>query len=261
MKYKTDAYTDIGVKKKTNQDALIVKKAQIKNGLKVCLACICDGMGGLSCGEIASSAFIYRMDEWFKNELPSIFSRTDYTEQLDIETSVNSIYIRQIERSWNNLIQEMNVKLMDYGQKHNFQLGTTVVAILMVNEEYIAMNVGDSRAYLVKGKKVDLITHDHSYVQQQIDEGNMTIEEARISDKKSLLLQCVGASKVVTPEFYYGTCRKNEIFLLASDGFWRRLELSEIAKMITRKEGLKELTERVKERGETDNISSLFVLV
>ena len=86
-------------------------------------------------------------------------------------------------------------------------------------------------------------------------------EEARISDKKSLLLQCVGASKVVTPEFYYGKCRRNEIFLLASDGFWRRLELSEIAKMITRKEGLKELTERVKERGETDNISSLFVLV
>lgn len=261
MRHKTDAYTDIGVKKQTNQDALIIKKAQIRKNISVCMACICDGMGGLSCGEIASSAYIYRMDEWFKNELPEIFSRTDYTEQLDGEKKSQSVYIRQVARSWNDLIQEMNSKLMEYGRKHNLQLGTTVVAILIVNDEYIAMNVGDSRAYLINGKKVDLITHDHSYVQQQIDSGNMTAEEARISDKKSLLLQCVGASEVVTPEFYFGKCKKNDIFLLASDGFWRRLDLCEMAKLVTKKEGLKELTELAKERGETDNISSLFVLV
>jgi serine/threonine protein phosphatase PrpC len=261
MKYSTDAYTDIGVKKKVNQDALLVKKAQMGSGKTICFSCVCDGMGGLSCGEIASSAFVHRMDEWFKIELPQLFSRNDYTEQLDNQMDNKNIYFRLIERSWNNIVQEMNGRLQDYGNKQGIRLGTTVVALIIIENEYLAMNVGDSRVYRINGNNIDVITHDQSYVQQQIDLGRMTPEEARVSDKKSMLLQCIGASEVVVPEFYSGRCNAKDNYMLCSDGLWRRLEPEDMTKLVTKKKGLAKMTELVKERGETDNISGLLVSV
>ena len=89
----------------------------------------------------------------------------------------------------------------------------------------------------------------------------MTYEEAVNSDKKSILLQCIGASEEVKPDFYRGICYKGEHYLLCSDGLWRKLEPNEIVELATKKNGVKELTELVKKRGETDNISGLLISI
>ncbi|SDB51867.1 Serine/threonine protein phosphatase PrpC [Pseudobutyrivibrio sp. YE44] len=258
-KFKTDTYTDIGTKKDVNQDALVLKQASVRGIGNVCFGCLCDGMGGLSCGEIASAAFIHRMDEWFNVQLPYLFTRTDFTEQLDIESIHSNIYLRQVKKDWSAIVQEMNLRLKNYGNNLAIKLGTTVVAILLINDEYLIMNVGDSRAYLISDYESRVLTHDHSYVQQQIDLGNMTEEEANNSNKKSLLLQCIGASEQVIPSFYSGNCNPSDKILLCSDGFWRKLDIEEMKNTAKKKNGLETMTKMVIERGETDNISSLLI--
>lgn len=261
MKYKTEAHTDIGTKKTTNQDALLIKQASSKAFGHICMACLCDGMGGLSCGEIASSTFIERMDKWFKEELPAALAKDDVTVQLDSSIPNETDYFKQIELQWNEVVQRVNVELAQYGYSKGIKLGTTAIAILIIDGSYIAMSVGDSRIYKINADDIVQLTHDQSYVQREIDAGRMTEEEAKVSDKKSVLLQCIGASEIVKPDFYYGQAIEGESILLCSDGFWRKLESDEIVLHINKKDGIKELTEMVKQRGETDNISGLVVSI
>ncbi len=259
MKFKTDAYSDIGTKKSVNQDALLLKQASIQKDKTICFACLCDGMGGLSQGEVASSSFIKRMDEWFNTELPSLLSEEGCTEELNKLQADRCVNLDAVKVHWEHIVQQMNLRIQRYGDSQGIRLGTTVIAILIMNDEYIAMNVGDSRAYRFDSSEIELISHDHSYVQQQIDMGRMTNEEALASDKKSVLLQCIGASEIVEPEFYFGKCKEGLNFLLCSDGLWRHLTTEEIKGIAVQNKGLENLTKIVMERGETDNISSLLI--
>ena len=266
--YIIDAYSDIGNKKKVNQDALLVKQARTTSYGRVCFACLCDGMGGLSQGEIASASFINRMSQWFQNEFPVLLAESEegtedlsavITENLSKVEPRGNDYWRHIESQWAAICRQMNYGLRQYGDKQGIRLGTTAVAVLFIKDEYLIMNVGDSRAYLVDKKNINQITHDQSYVQQQVDLGKMTPEEAAVSPQKSVLLQCVGASDTVSPDFFRGKCEKKNRFLLCSDGLWRLLKKDEIIKWTAQKDGIKKMTEMVKDRGETDNISGLVI--
>lgn len=260
MSFKTDAYTDIGTRKKVNQDAILIKQARSRSIGKICFACLCDGMGGLSSGEVASSAFVTRMDRWFVNEFPGLITDEAVTEVLSGGENNTNIW-KLVQIHWNRIVQEMNMKIARYGEERDIKLGTTVVMILLMDGKYMVMSVGDSRAYVFDKKDIRCITHDHSYVQQQMDQGRMTAEEAEKSDKKSLLLQCVGASSVVTPDFFTGDYSTGCNYLLCSDGLWRKLSPKEIINVSVTKNGIQQLVERVKDRGETDNISGLVISV
>ena len=267
--YTIDAYSDIGNKKKVNQDALLVKQARTSSFGRVCFACLCDGMGGLSQGEIASASFINRMSQWFQNEFPLLLteSLTGGTEDLSMAVTEDlssaeprrNDYWRHIESQWALICRQMNQGLRQYGDSQGIRLGTTVVAALFIQDEYLVMSVGDSRAYMIDKKNINQITHDQSYVQQQIDLGRMTPEQAASSSQKSVLLQCVGASENVFPDFFRGKIEKKNRFLLCSDGLWRLLKNEEIIKWTAQKDGIKKMTEMVKGRGETDNISGLVI--
>jgi len=153
----------------------------------------------------------------------------------------------------------MNQGLGQYGEGQGIKLGTTIVAGIIIGKEYLVMNVGDSRAYILDKKNLSQITHDQSYVQQQIDLGRMTAEQAANSPQKSVLLQCIGASEKVYPEFYRGNLDAGDRFLFCSDGLWRLLDSDEIIKLSFEKDGIKKMTEIVKSRGETDNISGIVI--
>ena len=261
MEYVIDAYSDIGNKKKVNQDALIVKQARTANLGRVCFACLCDGMGGLSQGEFASLSVVNRMSQWFQNELPAILTNSDdETEDLSKESKDdNKTFWRHIEAQWDIICRQMNQGLGQYGEGQGIKLGTTIVAGIIIGKEYLVMNVGDSRAYILDKKNLSQITHDQSYVQQQIDLGRMTAEQAANSPQKSVLLQCIGASEKVYPEFYRGNLDAGDRFLFCSDGLWRLLDSDEIIKLSFEKDGIKKMTEIVKSRGETDNISGIVI--
>ena len=269
MKVLTAAISDVGTRKSVNQDAVMLKVAKTEAGENLILAVLCDGLGGLSCGEAASAAFVSEMEAWFVNRLPVILSGEVGTQDLS-GMSVKDDFRKAIRRSWEYLADDMNERIGAYGRRGGFQLGTTALCLIIKDRDFLLMNVGDSRLYKVTdtAEGIRQLTHDHSLVQQQIDRGEITYEEAEQSANKSVLLQCVGASERVYPDFFYGNITRDTSYLLCSDGFWRRLSLEELERGIKPSvcidearlsQNLTDMTECVKRRGEEDNISAVLI--
>lgn len=254
MEFLTAYHTDIGIRKKTNQDALLIKTAQTSKG-KAGLFVICDGMGGLSQGELASSTVIRGLSQWFEKELPKIILSSNFK---------NSIKARLDEH-----IRLLNNKIVSYGEGANLRLGTTLTALLVVADKYYIFHVGDSRAYKIDNKLVK-ITDDHSLVAREVSLGHITEEEARVHPRRNVLLQCVGATRAISTSFYTGEIQQNSVFMLCCDGFYHELSNEELYKYLhpsnfkneeeMRVRG-KELVELVKHRKETDNITVLLVKI
>ena len=248
MNYLTAAHTDIGIRKSTNQDSALVMEAETDVG-RVLLTVICDGMGGLAKGEVASSAVIREFSQWFEQQLPCI---------LAIENPTDRIF-----SSWEKIALACNEKIFAYGKRHGVSMGTTLVAMLFIGEKYYIINIGDSRAYCLSDR-LYLLTKDQTFVAREIAAGRMTPEEAKIDPRRSVLLQCVGASAKVTPDFLKGKIQRNAVYFVCSDGFRHQISEEEImeklgpdnaANMEELKYGCVYLTELVKNRKETDNIT------
>ena len=197
-------YTNIGIKKNTNQDSVLIKKAKTSLG-DIVMAVICDGMGGLAKGEVASASVIQMLNEWFNNDLKYMMQNTNFSLSL-------------VANKIGDLIREKNTRILQYGKENNLNLGTTVTLLFIYNNQYTFFHVGDSRLYKLSNN-IEQLTHDHTLVQKEVDEGKITLEQANIDPRKSILLQCVGASRIVSPQIGYGTIEKGDLFLLCSDGF------------------------------------------
>lgn len=97
--------------------------------------------------------------------------------------------------------------------EHNIMLGTTVSAILMMNDSFYIVHVGDSRVYELK-EGLRILTKDQTFVAREIAAGRMTPEEAKVDPRRSVLLQCVGASATVKPDFLKGELRRNAVYFV-----------------------------------------------
>lgn len=254
MRFITAWRTDIGLKKKTNQDSMLILEAETDHG-QVLLAAVCDGMGGLAKGEVASAAAIRALSEWFKQELPKLL-RSGITEN-------------SFRQSLTSLLEQTNKRLGSYGKHTGIHLGTTVVALLIVADRYYIVNVGDSRAYSITNTMLQ-ITKDQTLVQQEMDAGRMTAEEAYRDPRRSVLLQCIGASEEIKPDFYFGFIQPNENFLLCCDGFRHVISNDEFFAGLNTSvahaeremgENIQYFIDLNKYRRETDNISALLVHV
>ena len=241
--------TDVGIKKKVNQDSLIIRKAMTEIG-EITFVSVCDGMGGLSFGELASAEAVNILNSWFDEDLPELLM-----EGISDQSFKDSILQR---------IEEADEKIFRYGSEHNASCGTTMTAILIYNNRYATVNIGDSRIYKLDSDKIEQLTHDQSVVQDKIDKGEITEEEARTHKARNVLLQCIGLGDAVTPGFSFGNYSDGDIFFACSDGFRHRLMEEEMAKLYNPKDvvGQEELMERAAygvklnmERGETDNIT------
>ena len=254
MNFLTAAHTDVGIRKKTNQDSLMVRVADTEYG-QVCMAVICDGMGGLSKGELASATLIRLFSSWFEQEFPEILYR-----------GISPEYLR---RNWEQLLYETNYRLGSYSNQHQVVMGTTVAALLICANMYYIINVGDSRVYEITDR-VCCLTRDQTVVQREIDLGNLTQEQAERDPRRNVLLQCIGASSVIDPEFVFGEVRRNSHFLLCSDGFRHVISNEEIGQALgptavvseqQMEENLKYMVELDKYRREEDNISGILIRV
>ncbi|SDZ30419.1 Serine/threonine protein phosphatase PrpC [Evansella caseinilytica] len=249
-------HTDKGIQKKTNQDALLMKTADTAKG-KVGLFVVCDGMGGLSHGELASATVVKTMSDWFDEELPGIIF-SDNTE----EAVVNQL---------TSCILGINEKIIAYGKSTGLRLGTTITALLIVNMQYYLLHIGDSRAYHIR-EQLRLLTKDQTLAAREVAKGNLTEEEARTDPRKNVLLQCIGATKtrILDVSVLTGAVESGAMYLLCSDGFHHRLSDEELLEHLypgrfVREQDMKkkavELIELVKNRQETDNISALLIKI
>ena len=252
MNFLTAFHTDVGIKKKTNQDSLLIHQAHT-NTQNILLAVLCDGMGGLAKGEVASACMINRFSEWFCRELPELLW--------------GGLQPEALRKSWERVVSSVNQTITNYSIQKNVSMGTTCVALLIVDSVYYIMNIGDSRVYLISDNIYQL-TKDQTYIQREMDAGRMTYDEAMRSPNRNVLLQCVGASPIIEPDFFMGDVYINQCFMLCCDGFRHVVTPKELFQYLNPKasrdansmrENLKFLTETNKQRNETDNITAALI--
>ena len=245
--------SDRGTVKKINQDSALYKQASTGIG-DLMLAAVCDGMGGLRNGEVASSEMIKALAVWFDHQLPFLMEEgiTDYA----------------LIESLNRLIINEDEKITEYGEV-NGECGTTLTAVIACGGRYLCVNIGDSRVYRIADDGIMQLTHDQTVVQQLIDSGRITREQAEVHPDRNVLLQCIGAGGDVVPEYSTGEYQAGDIFLVCSDGFRHKLMEEEMESIFERgfgaDEELRSAAKRAVEvnmqRKERDNISVVVVKV
>lgn len=254
MSFLATVHTDAGIGKENNQDSALQIEARTDFG-DVMLSVVCDGMGGLDKGEVASATVIEAFGEWFEKELPKLIHLEDVE--------------RMIFGEWEELILDCNQKISAYADELRIKMGTTLNAILFLRGRYYIANVGDSRAYLLSDGLYQL-TKDQTLVQREVDMGRLTAEKAAVSPRRNILLQCVGASPIVTPDYYSGSFAAGQVYMQCSDGFRHVVTGEEIYRYLNTQESTDErrmadnavyLTELNKNRQEKDNITVLLVKV
>ncbi len=264
LHYTVAAQTDAGTTKSVNQDSLTVKVANTPNGEAAFLV-LCDGMGGLEQGEVASTAAVRAFEQWFLKDFSAL--------------AASGIDAQTLEEIWSGILQGCNERIYDYSKEHRTSMGTTLTALLLFDGSYYISHVGDSRAYRL-GDEISQLTSDHTYTAREVALGHMTLAQAKNDSRRNVLLQCIGMGKPISPEFVSGKIEVGDSFVLCSDGFRHELTDEEIYEYCQnepaqlewsaqkRQENsramnrlLRELISMNKQRGEKDNISVAFVKI
>lgn len=254
MHYVYGYCTDKGTVKRINQDAMLVMEGETEYG-PLLLAAVSDGMGGLAHGETASEIMIQELAKWAEGGMPGIrFSPPPA--------------MKQFRKSMFPVIREAHRKIAEYAESIGEACGTTLTACLVIGLKWYTLNIGDSRMYVMSGGALKQITKDQTYVQYEMDCGRMTAEEAAHHKMRNILLQCIGASETITPDWYEGTVAEGDGIMLCSDGFRHILSAGEMGLAMTEagmddRDAIRNVLEncmrKSMEAGERDNITAVYV--
>ncbi len=239
MQYTTGVYWCRGRAARVNQDAVVLQQVLTRRG-RVLMAAVCDGMGGISFGEKVSGYVADQLREWF------------YRELLHMIRKRKPFWV--IRRSLDRLTFYMQRQLGRYAAREGASMGTTMTVLVLWERTYLLWHLGDSRAYRLQRGSVEQMTADHVHGAEK-------------------LTKCLGSFGYFVPEHRMGTVRKGEAMLLCTDGFRRRVtkrELCDVMRLdaagfrgpageeqVERR--LKEIGEACMKRGETDNLSAVYV--
>lgn len=226
-----------------------------KLGDTIYLYTVCDGMGGARAGQTASSVAcaVYHS--------ALLGSLANYITTGNLNAAICNELIEAA-------LQKANAEVFALAQSEEELegMGTTLVSALVVNKTAYIVNVGDSRAYCYKHRKLQQITKDHSYVQYLLDNGMISPEEAENHPHKNWITRSVGTAAEITPDFYTLELKKAEVLLLCSDGLTNMVSdrdiLSEITAVLSDsttpfEELAQRLVHTANENGGTDNITVL----
>lgn len=249
------AYTDIGTRKANNQDAYGLRV--VENELwENAFAIVCDGIGGMSEGEMASGVAVQAFLEWFDTHVTELF--------------VGSLTQEDIFAQWEELACRINTCVFRYGEGKGLHVGTTATVFLAAQGQGFVMNIGDTRLYGLDREGLRQITKDHTLVQQEVDQGRLPPEAAQTDKRKNILVRCLGAEAAARPDFYSGPIRSDSVYLLCTDGFRNTLAPEELSAGVNPSgltEGvaltatLRSLAELAKSRGERDNITAVALCI
>lgn len=253
MPFQLACHTDIGIKKKTNQDGLLLKTARTPDG-QLGLFVVCDGMGGLSHGELASATVIRGMSDWFDEQLPGLLAQKKE---------------RNIVSGLKSCISGLNDKILQFGEANKIKLGTTITALLVVYSRYYIVQIGDSRVYSIN-RQLKQLTRDQTLVARELERGNLTEEQAKIDPRRNILLQCIGATRELDISISEGRIEEGTLYMLCTDGFYHEILEEELLGSLNpdtfcdekqMEDKVIELVELVKQRKESDNISVVVAKV
>lgn len=208
---------------------------------------VADGMGGHAAGEVASEMAV----RIISREIGSLRGVTDDQAGERIQRAIVSANEAIFERT-----------LSEHDKRG---MGTTTTVLALLPGRYLVGQVGDSRAYLLRNGSFLQLTKDHSYVQEQVDAGLLTPEQARVHPYSNVITRCVGAGSEVVPDLYFGTLNAGDVLLLASDGLTGMLEDEQLARILEAGEGPQSWVDRMiaeaNRRGGLDNITAIIVKI
>ena len=205
------ARTNAGTRKRENEDACCIEVGYGPFG-EVLMAIVCDGVGGLSRGNVASSTVINRFVTWFEQELPALI------EGMDAQAGFDFGLVRAV---WGAHLQSLNDLIRAHGAKVGGSLGTTFTGIIACGGRYLAGHVGDCRAYHMNRVFFEQITQDQTLVAKKLAAGEITAEEAA-RQPKNVILQSVGTERVLKPVFYEGAYAPDSLLVICCDGAYKR---------------------------------------
>jgi serine/threonine protein phosphatase PrpC len=232
--------TDVGVVRSGNEDSFLLDCAQ---GLFI----VADGMGGHAAGEVASEMAVNIVSK----ELGSLRGLSDGEAAAKMRSAIRKANAAIFDRT-----------LAEHDKRG---MGTTTTVMVLFSRRYLIGQVGDSRAYLLREGQLLQLTKDHSYVQEQVDAGLLTPEQARTHPYSNVITRCVGANEDVAPDVYFGNLEQKDVVLLASDGLTGMLEDDQIAAIMAAEENPESAVNKMiadaNRRGGLDNITAIVVRV
>lgn len=253
--------TDLGRTREHNEDCFLVADLtrhsaslqpavrEHEVGERGSLFVVADGMGGAAAGELASDM-----------ATQAIYSHLSKTWANDTETTEQQFALRLKEA-----VEAANSELHAYAKAHPEVrgMGTTTTAAGVLGEHAYLSQVGDSRAYLVRGGIAYQLTKDQSLMQRLVEAGELTEEEAAQSERRNIILQALGPDPRVKVDLTHQELRRGDVLVLCSDGLSGQVKKDEIADVVAREPTLQGVCDRLiamaNERGGPDNITVIAV--
>ena len=236
--YTAAAATDRGRKRTSNEDAF---GYSVEDGVYV----VCDGMGGAAGGEVASAIAMDEMLRLLSGQIVEWGATMPRAAEEAVCAANEAIFSRS----------KSDVKLNG--------MGTTLVSLVTEERRAWVLNVGDSRCYRLRNRRLEQITQDHSLVEEQVRQGRMTPVEARRSPLRNVITRVLGTESQVTPDVFELEAEPGDLFLLCSDGLTHELDDAQIKSLLDGDTSLEELcgslVEAAKKAGGNDNITCLLV--
>jgi protein phosphatase len=232
--------TDIGLKRKNNEDAFIVSPE-----LDFCLTA--DGMGGAAAGELASKIFA--------DTTLDIFSGNTDRSQKEVLYRIQKAFCDANENILEHVIQNKSHKGM----------GCTAELLAFSDEGFIVGHIGDSRTYRLRKGYLEQLTQDHTMVQQQFEEGLISSDQIKQHPLRNVIFRAVGIKEELALDLIIGKIFSEDLFLLCSDGLTDMIPDEQIRETLCADTDIshkaEELIEEAKNAGGTDNITVALVAV
>lgn len=245
------AQTHSGMVRAHNEDSIATEAAC---GLLV----LADGMGGYNAGEVASGIAVSVM----LTEVPPPLKKSSPIER--DEATGEELAVALLS----NGIHKANASIHQAAQSQAQYagMGTTIVSALFYDNRVVVGHVGDSRLYRLRGEALEVITRDHSLLQEQIDSGMISVENARHSQNKNLVTRAVGIDADVIPEIHLHDVQVGDIYLLCSDGLNDMVEDDDIQSILYAMQGnlalaAEQLIQTANDNGGRDNVSVILAKV
>ena len=235
--------TDVGLARDHNEDSILWDN-------DMGLALLADGMGGHNAGEVASAMAVDQVRAALRERL---LGRQSGDECEECESAVF------------NAVTFANQQIFDHSQQHLecAGMGTTMALALLQGDNLTLAHVGDSRIYRLRGGALQQITSDHSLVQELVDNGYLSQEEARLSVSKNLITRALGIGAEVEVEVSKQPVEVGDLYLLCSDGLTDLVADEEIQAILKKDDALDDiargLVSLANERGGSDNISVILM--
>ncbi len=243
--------TDPGLVREHNEDAVFADAA---HGLAI----LADGMGGYSAGEVASNMATKLLSSRLEAAFKSVPAHT--RDSRTGQPFAHNCLAQQIAAVNSAIYRAAESQVQLVG------MGTTLVAVVFCDNKLVVAHVGDSRLYCLRSGRFAAMTRDHSLLQEQIDSGLISVEEARHSINKNLVTRAVGVDPEVDVEIHLYPVQPGDLYLLCSDGLYDMVDDLEIHRTLETLGANLDLAARqlirtANENGGEDNVSVVVIKV